>query len=441
MSLKNLIRKLVPGMAVKTLEKSYRKGRGIFWQAWYGFPAKNMKVIAVTGTNGKSTTCAYINEVLKAAGYKTAILTTVFYEVNGKRDANQTHHTIDKQSIAQNFFARAHKAKVDYVIFEVTSHAIDQDRIMGVPVEIAVITNLTPEHLDYHKTMKEYARVKSLLVRDYGAKWAILNHDDEYYDYFRERSTAKVFSFGKYKQPTEPFSAKSKKPEAALDASIQSVELSDKGSQAVISTELKQIDIKTSLLGEVNIYNASVAASVGLILGLESQDIEKGIANLNQLDGRLQKVDAGQKFMVLVDFAVTPDAIKKVLTSLKQIAEGRVSIVFGATGDRDKAKRPLMGEVVAELADKIFLTDDETYNEDPETIRQAVYAGIKKKGGENRTDIIPDRREAIEAAFAQAEPGDIVLLTGIGHEDHRNMAGKQIPWNEAEIAREILEKL
>lgn len=438
MNPKKLIRKLMPKLAVKTLEKSYRKGRGVFWQAWYGFPAKNMRVIAVTGTNGKSTTCAYINEVLKAAGYKTAVLTTVFYEIDGDREANLTHLTIDKQSIAQSFFAKAHRAKADFVVFEVTSHALDQERIMGVPVEIAVITNLTTEHLDYHKTIKEYARVKSLLLRDYGAKWAILNYDDEYYDYFRDRSTAKVFSLGKYQEPAEPFSEKSKQPVAALDASIQSVELSDQGSEAVLSTELKEVQLKTSLLGEVNIYNASVAASVGLILGLESKDVEKGIANLSGLDGRLEKVEAGQDFTVLVDFGITPDAIEKVLTSLKQIAKGKVFIVFGATGDRDKAKRPLMGEVAGKLADQIFLTDDETYTEDPETIRSAVYKGIKKAKAESKTLVIPDRREAIEAALLKAKAGDIVLLTGIGHEDHRNMGGKKIPWDEVEIAKELL---
>lgn len=438
MNPKKLIRKLVPGSAVKTLEKSYRKGRGVFWQAWYGFPARGMKVIAVTGTNGKSTTCAYINEVLKAAGYKTAVLTTVFYEVDGKREANRTHLTIDKQSIAQSFFAKAHKAKVDYVVFEVTSHALDQDRIMGVPVEIAVITNLSPEHLDYHKTMKEYARVKSLLLRDYGAKWAILNHDNDYYDYFRGRSKAKVFSFGKHKEATQLFSEKAKQPSAALDARIQDIKLTDHGAHAVVKTEMKQVEIKTSLLGEVNIYNATAAVSVGLILGLESRDIEKGIAGLNGLDGRLEKVEAGQDFTVLVDFAVTPDAMEKVLTSLKQIAKGQVAIVFGATGDRDKAKRPLMGEVAARLADKIYLTDDETYTEDPGAIRQAVYQGIVKQKAEAKTLVIPDRKEAIEASLSQAKSGDIVLLTGIGHEDSRNMGGRLIPWNEAEIARKLL---
>lgn len=423
MNPKRLARKVIPKTAVKTLEKAYRKGRGVVWQARYGFPARGTRVIAVTGTNGKSTTCAYINEVLKAAGYKTAVLTTVFYEVGGKRDPNKTHQTVDKQSIVQNFFAKAKKADVDWVILEVTSHAIHQDRIMGIPVETAVVTNLTPEHLDYHKTMEEYARVKSLLLRNFGARQAVLNADDDWHEYFNGRSKAKVFSFGK-------------NPKA--QARMQDIKTSGSNSSVTLLTERGKLPLKTEMLGEINLYNAAAAASVGLALGVENKAIQQGVASLKFLEGRLERVEAGQDFTVLVDFAVTPDAIEQVLASLKKIGQGRVLIVFGATGNRDKAKRPLMGEVAAKLADKIFLTDDETYTEDPETIRQAVYEGIAQAHGESKTVIVPDRKEAIKAAFKEATAGDIVLLTGIGHEDHRNMGGKKIPWNEQEIAAHLL---
>ena len=383
-------------------------------------------MIAVTGTNGKSTTCAYINEVLKAAGLRTAVLTTVFYEVDGLRVPNKTHQTIDKQSIVQSFFARAKKANVDWVILEVTSHAIHQDRIMGIPIEIAVVTNLTPEHLDYHKTMEEYARVKSLLLQGYGAKWAILNIDDEWYEYFRGRAKGQVFSFGK-------------KPGGT--AQMKLIKISAHGSEELFSTPAIELPIKTALLGEVNLYNASAAASVGFVLGIDAAEIQKGIASLQILDGRLEPIEAGQDFTVLVDFAVTPDAIEQVLTSLKQIATGRVMIVFGATGDRDKAKRPLMGEVAAQFADKIFLTDDETYTEDPAGIRQAVYEGINQANGAKKTQIIPDREEAIKTALHEARKGDCVLITGLGHEDYRNMGGQQIPWSDQGVTRSMLTNL
>lgn len=187
----------MPGWLLRLIEKIYRKGRGLFWQVRYGFPARGLRVIAVTGTNGKSTTCAFINEILKSAGYKTAVLNTVFYEVAGKRTPNRTHFTIDKQSIVQSFFARAEKAGVDFAIIEVTSHALDQDRIMGVPVEIAVITNLSQDHLDYHKTMKNYAAAKAKLLSDYGAKYAVLNLDDDWFKYFDSAAGCQVFSYGK----------------------------------------------------------------------------------------------------------------------------------------------------------------------------------------------------------------------------------------------------
>lgn len=426
MSPKKLIRKVVPKKAVKIIESGFRKSRGLSLQARYGFPARGMRVIAVTGTNGKSTTSSYINEVLKAAGYKTAVLTTVFYEIDGKVEPNKTHQTIDRQSIVQDFFARAKKADVDYVILEVTSHALDQDRIMGVTVEIAVITNLTQDHLDYHGTMKEYAKAKAKLIRNFGAKHAILNADDEWYDFFRENSVAEVISIGKAN---------------GLNGQIKSIKLHKDNSEAKLEINGELIDIKTALVGEFNLYNASYAAAVGQILKLQPKTIEKGIANLKSLSGRMEPIEAGQKFKVFVDFAVTPDAIEKVLQSLQQTTKGSVRIVFGATGDRDKAKRPTMGEIAAKNADFIYLTDDETYTENPETIRNAVLKGIEKANGAKKTKVIADRNEAIKQALKDAKADDAVLITGMGHEDYRNMGGKQIPWNEQEIVHKQLTNL
>lgn len=424
--IKQLIRRVVPRGAVKVIENVYRTARGMFWQTRHGFPARGMRVIAITGTNGKSTTASYVNEILKAAGYKTAVLTTVYYEIDGGRQSNKTHYTIDKQSIVQSFFANARRAGVDFVVLEVTSHALDQGRIMGVPVEIAVITNLTQDHLDYHGDMDEYARVKSRLLSNYGAKWAVLNADDGWYDYFLHQSAAKVYSFGK---------------KTGVVARIQNVKVTDKGSDAKLATEATKLPIKTSLIGEFNVYNAAAAASVGFILEIKAKTVQQGITNLKFVSGRMEPVDVGQKFKVLVDFAITPDALEKALISLKKIAKGKVRVVFGATGDRDKSKRPLMGTVAAENADFIYLTDDETYTEDPETIRQAVYAGIKAVNAEGKTQIIPDRKKAIKQAFKDAKRGDIVLLTGIGHEDSRNMGGKQIPWNERQVAVKLLKSI
>lgn len=421
--LKKLARRLLPTFILKTAEKTYRKGRGLLWQARYGFPARGMRVIAVTGTNGKSTTTAYINEILKTAGYKTAVLNTVFYEVNDERTPNTTHFTIDRQSIVQSLFYRARKAGVDFVVLEVTSHALDQDRIMGVPVEIAVITNLTQDHLDYHKTMENYARAKSLLLRKYGAKYAVLNRDDKWYEYFFSQSRATVYSYGRSKH---------------AELRISGVKLSPGKSSGTFNFSDKKLNINTHLIGEFNLYNAAAATETALLLGISEDKIERGINKLALLSGRMEEIDEGQPFRVFVDFAITPDALEKALTSLQKIAKGKVSVVFGATGDRDKGKRPDMGKAATEFADRIYLTDDETYTEDPETIRKAVLSGIKQAGGTKNTKVIPDRKKAITQAFEEAKKNDCVLIAGLGHENSRNMGGQLIPWSDQQVAREIL---
>lgn len=425
MNPKKVVRKIVPKSGVKAIEKSYRKGRGAFWQTRHGFPARSMRVIAVTGTNGKTTTCSYISEVLKASGHTTAVYTTAFYEVAGKLTANRSHMTVTSQRDVQRFFARAKKAQVDYVVLEVTSHALEQGRIAGVPVEVGVLTNLTQDHLDYHGTMERYARAKALLFQNYGAKYAVLNADDEWFKFFAGKSTAQVFSFGKNKAAT---------------AQLRFVKTSAEGSVADLVTDAMTLKIKTSLIGEFNLYNAAVAASVGAVLGISGEAIEKGVSNLKAVPGRMESVEAGQDFQVLVDFAYTPDALLNALTTLKKVSSGKIRIVFGATGDRDASKRPLMGAVVAENADAVYLTDDETYTEDPQAIRDAVYAGIVAAGGRDKTQIYDDRLDAIKQAFKDAKKGDVVLLAGIGHEDYRNMGGKKMPWDERQVALSELNK-
>ena len=423
---KKVVRKVIPKSAVKKLETTYRKGRGAAWQARYGYPSRSLKVIAVTGTNGKTTTASYINSVLKAAGLKTAVYTTAYYEINGEQVPNRTHMTVTSQKSVQSFFAKAKKASVDWVILEVTSHALDQGRIAGTKVEIAVMTNLTQDHLDYHKTMENYADAKAALFGPkYGAKYAILNRDDKWFDLFANVAAGEAISYGEH-------------PGANL--LLKKCNSTAKGSDFAARLKGNSLNLSTRLLGRFNVYNALAAAGVGKALNLEDRAIIKGVNDLAAVPGRMEQIDEGQPFSVLVDFAYTPDALLNALTTLRPMTKGKLRIVFGATGDRDAGKRPLMGEVVAEHADVIYLTDDETYTEDPAKIRSAVYEGIKAKNGESKTKVIDDRLDAIKLAFKDAQKGDIVLLTGIGHEDYRNMGGKKIPWDERQIARRLLAK-
>lgn len=424
---KKMVRKLLPISAVKVVETTYREGRGFFWQLRYGFPAKTMRVIAVTGTNGKTTTCSYISEVVKAAGHRVAVYTTAYYEIDGERTPNHSHMTVTSQADVQRFFKRAKRANVDFVVLEVTSHALEQRRTAGVPIEAAVMTNLTQDHLDYHGTMENYATAKARLFSDeYKPKHIILNSDDGWYRFFAERSVYPPITYG---------------TDSAADIQLTGHDSSSTGSSFTARHKGEHIAGTTQLIGLFNVYNALAAVSTGLALGFDIDDIMKGVASLSVVPGRMESIDEGQDFGVLVDFSYTPDALFNALRTLRGITAGSIRIVFGATGDRDAGKRPLMGETVGHNADAIYLTDDETYTEDPQIIRDAVYKGIVKAKATAKTQIFDDRLEAIRQAFSDSERGDVVLLAGIGHEDYRNMGGKKIIWDERDVARTELKQL
>ncbi|HSX23738.1 MAG TPA: UDP-N-acetylmuramoyl-L-alanyl-D-glutamate--2,6-diaminopimelate ligase, partial [Candidatus Saccharimonadales bacterium] len=411
---------------IKLAEETYRKSRIYGLQARFGFPAKGLRVIAVTGTNGKTTTCCFINGMLKSAGFTTAMYTTAIIEVNGVAEANKTHRTLPLTQQLLRFLRAAKKAQVDFVILETTSQALHQHKLVGIPVEVAVLTNLSPEHLDYHRTMDNYAAAKARLFNNYmKPDYCVLNADDDRYDYFLMQSVGQVASYGESSDSTER---------------IRSVKSSREGMSWQLMNGNHGLDLHIRLLGLFNVYNASAAASVGLLLGLKPEAITNGLAALRLVPGRMENIDAGQPFTVWVDYAITPDAIAKVLQAGKDAASGSVSLVFGATGDRDKEKRTLMGEAAAKYADHIYLTDDETYTENPEAIRQAVYRGIVDGDGETKTQVIPDRMRAIKTAFKNAKKGDVVILAGLGHQDSRNMGGKLVPWDERGVAKQLLQK-
>lgn len=288
------------------------------------------------------------------------------------------------------------------------------------------MTNLTQDHLDYHGTMREYALAKSRLFSRYmNPNYAVLNRDDEWYDFFRKRCVGVATTYGQG---------------VGSDIQIQRVKLSQSGSSFTLKVDGAKVPVKVQLPGLFNTYNAAAAAGVGQWLGLDHALIADGLGSLDKTPGRMEPVEAGQSFAVIVDYAHAPDALQNALEALRQVTKGKLMIVFGATGDRDKSKRPQMGEVVGKLADRIFLTDDETYTEDPARIRAAVMKGIKKSRAASKTTEVDDREEAIRQAFAEARKGDTVLLAGIGHQNARNMGGQDIPWEEPQIAQNLLQK-
>ncbi len=418
-------RKALPMGAVRQLEEGYRKSRVRLVRARYGNPAKDLQVIAATGTNGKTTTLYYLNEVLKEAGYKTALFTTAVIEVAGDSKINDLNATVALTSQMQRFFRDAKKAKVDYTLLEVTSHSLHQHKLDGVPIKAAIMTNLTQDHLDYHKTMENYAAAKSKLFQG-EPEFIILNRDDEWYEYFDKfYAGAQKITYGKHDE---------------AEAKIVHTKLYRKGSEArVVIDHQTTINLATALPGEFNVYNMTAATATAYLLGLKVNDIIEGVANVEGVPGRFERVETNKEYDVIVDYAHTPDGLEKFLTAAKAITKNRIILVFGACGDRDKVKRPIMGEIAAKLADRIILTDEESYNEDPNNIRAEVMQGIQSAKGDGKTTEVADRREAIQKALDVAKKGDTVLITGMGHEKFRVIKGNKEPWNDADVVRELLQ--
>ena len=433
MSIKNNLtktaRKVLPKSALVGLEKSYRKSRAKIISARYGNPARDLRVIAVTGTNGKTTTVNFLNEILKEAGYRTAMFSTANIEIAGKQTVNDTNSTTATVARLQKFFRDAKKADVEFALIEATSHALDQYKFEGVPIEMAIMTNLTQDHLDYHKTMENYAAAKSKLF-EMNPNFVVLNVDDEWFDYFNNFATeSQKITYGEGE---------------SADVKIEKFKLYKKGSEANLRIDNNvKLEIATNLPGEFNIYNMTAAAAGAYLLGISLKDIQEGIANLEGVSGRFEYATPGLPFDTIVDYAHTPDALEKLLKSAKEISKNRTILVFGACGDRDREKRPIMGKIAQDLADRIIITDEENYTEDATQIREEIISGISKKNDKLPANIqeIPDRKEAIRKALQIAGKGDIVLITGLGHEVYRVIDGEKTPWNDTQIVREIAQEI
>ena len=433
MSIKNNLtktaRKVLPKSALVGLEKSYRKSRAKIISARFGNPARDLRVIAVTGTNGKTTTVNFLNEILKEAGYRTAMFSTANIEIAGEQTVNDTNSTTATVARLQKFFRDAKKADVEFALIEATSHALDQYKFEGVPIEMAIMTNLTQDHLDYHKTMENYAAAKAKLF-EMNPNFVVLNADDEWFDYFNNFATeSQKITYGEVE---------------SADVKIEKFKLYKKGSEANLRIDNNvELEIATNLPGEFNIYNMTAAAAGAYLLGISLKDIQEGIANLEGVSGRFEYATPGLPFDTIVDYAHTPDALEKLLKSAKEISKNRTILVFGACGDRDREKRPIMGKIAQDLADRIIITDEENYTEDATQIREEIISGISKKNDKLPANIqeIPDRKEAIRKALQIAGKGDIVLITGLGHEVYRVIDGEKTPWNDTQIVREIAQEI
>jgi UDP-N-acetylmuramoyl-L-alanyl-D-glutamate--2,6-diaminopimelate ligase len=429
MSFRKIVKAFIPKRLFRKIEPIGHLTEAILLNTLNGgSPARRMKVIGVTGTNGKTTTCFLIHRMLHEAGYKVGLMTTVGYGVGTEIRPQDVHMTNVPVPQLIKRLKEMEGQGAEWLVMEVTSHALAQHRDWGIPYSAAVLTNITHEHLDYHGTFENYVAAKRLLFEKTnrnkkGLRTGVVNADDP--------NAAKFTS-----AIQNPLTYGIKDG----DLKAKNIELSAHGVKYKVKVSDEVYDISCQLPGRFNVYNSLAALGIGRALGLSQKQIEQGIASLAAVQGRMTTIHAKAGFDVIVDFAHSPDALENVLKAAKELSKGRIILVFGATGDRDKLKRPVMGEVAVKNADQIFLTDDETYTEDPATIIQEVYSGIEAVGGQAKTTIVEDRLEAIKAAFAAAKAGDAVLLTGMGHETTRNMGGKEVPWDEIEIAQKLAKK-
>lgn len=428
MNFRRLVKLFIPKKLFRKIEPWGHKGEAVLFNAANGFPGKKFKVIGITGTNGKTTTAFLVHRILHEAGYKVGLMTTVAYGAGLEIKPQNVHMTNVPVPLMMQRLKYLHAKGVEWLVMETTSMALAQNRIWGLPFEIVAMTNITQDHLDYHLSMERYidAKVKLFKLANKnrrGLRTGVINADDP---------NAKKFSSA----ISNPILYGVKKG----NLRAKDIKLTPSGVKYTAKIASDEYKVDCQLPGKFNVYNSLAAIGVARALGISKEKIEQGIADLDGVEGRMTSIKGKQSFNVIVDFAHTPDALLNVLKASKEMTPGRVLVVFGATGDRDKAKRPVMGQVAAKNADLIFLTDDETYTEDSQKIIDDVYKGIESSGGKKKTAVIPERLEAIKQAFAAAKKGDTVVLAGIGHETTRNMGGKEVAWNEIEIARKLLKQ-
>lgn len=403
--------------------RSTREALGVVSSRFYGEPSKRLKAVGVTGTNGKTTTTYLLEAILTTWGKQVGVIGTVNYRYHGysKEALNTTPSSLELQGLLKEMADRG----VTHVVMEVSSHALVQRRLKGCHLDVGVFLNLSPEHLDYHKTMEDYLEAKALLFREVlkesqKTPWAIYNADD-----------ARVRGVGDELMGLDKLTF-------GREGDIRPLEAKGGpfGLEAVLKTPWGPVKVKSPLLGEHNLYNIMAAVATVLVLGVEQEAIEEGIRRLKGVPGRLEKVS--DRPMVVVDYAHTPDALAKVLDALRPLAKGRVIVVFGCGGDRDRTKRPVMGRIASEKASLVVLTSDNPRGEDPMAIIREIEAGLVP-GCDYL--VIPDRKEAIREAIRRATPDDLVLIAGKGHETYQIIGERRLPFDDREEARKALEEL
>ncbi|MFH0776304.1 MAG: UDP-N-acetylmuramoyl-L-alanyl-D-glutamate--2,6-diaminopimelate ligase [Patescibacteria group bacterium] len=409
----------------------------IFWHflwalaaaLWYRFPSRKIVVIGVTGTNGKTTTANLVAKILEANGERVALATTINFWLGAKKWDNLTKMTSLGRGGVQKFLRQAVDANCNYAVLEVSSHALTQKRVWGVFFNAAILTNITHDHLDFHGNFENYVAAKEQLFwqlarnHETGERIAILPAEDPNVDRFLRVPEIGIVTFGLKKG----------------DLKAENLTVRENSQKFDIVGMEQNFSLETKLLGSFNVANILAATGLALAIKIRPAVIRKVFKNLKPLPGRLETVEAGQNFRVVVDFAHTPDALEKLLRTFRAVTPGKLWLVFGATGDRDRTKRPIMGALAARLADEIVLTSDDPFTENPEKIIFEVREGVPREEGQGfRIEV--SRKKAINFALQNAQKGDTVLLAGKGCEQFQVIGHKKIPWDDRKISAQILAK-
>ena len=390
---------------------------------FYSHPSQKMKVVGITGTKGKTTITYLLEEILKKTKYVPGIIGTISYKGPGMNMTARltTPEAPDLQRLMSEMLAKG----ATHCIMEVSSHALELKRVIGIGFDVVVFANLSGDHLDYHQSMDRYFEAKKkLFFLNHKKRMAVVNRDDPWGQKLIAQLPAGAITFG-----IEP---------GAMVAA-ENINLSEKGIEAVVKYPAGQITLSSPLLGKPNLYNILASTAVALTLNIPVSAIKEGIASLKGVPGRFEKIENSLGLHVFVDYAHTDDALKNLLETVREFNPRRIILVFGAGGDRDKTKRPRMGEAAGSLADWTIITSDNPRSEDPLAIISDIEAGIKKTGTQNY-QIIPDRREAIEKALSLGARGDYILVAGKGHEDYQIIKDKVLHFDDAEVIQEILHK-
>ncbi len=389
--------------------------------AFYGNPSSKVKVIGITGTNGKTTVSYLIEAILLEAGLAPAVIGTVNYRFKGKvlASRNTTPGPVELQSMLADMSLQG----VQYAILEVSSHSLHQYRTEAVDFHSAIFTNLTQDHLDYHGTLENYFEAKARLFKGLSPHaFAVINNDDEYARRVKDFCKADIVTFGMRRES---------------DVTAQNIAMDPAYAEFLLAAKDKEVRLRTSLIGHHNVYNILASVAWAVKEGIKIETICSAIEKFTCVPGRLERIKSRKDFWVFVDYAHTEDALRNVIMSLRRIGKKRIITVFGCGGERDKTKRPKMGQAAVELSDRVIITDDNPRSEDPHAIIEDIKSGIRK----DNYSVVRDRLEAIKSALALAEPGDIVLIAGKGHEDYQVYKDKTIHFDDREAVKECLQSM